>query len=210
MLTSSSYQDHLPSTLIELRPVTPDPDQSRAGTAARCIPLRRCTMHNGPSSNPSGNTGGRGGRPIKHCRTLVLDAIFYVVWGIAWRPIPAEFPPATMGTRSSSAGSAREYGGGSTTHYVIATVCEAAAMRSRRRRSSLPIGAGFRRRARVEAWIRCGETERAQTPHRSGLERAVSPMRALGSWVAPVHRSVAMPSDRAQSRVSVSMALSSS
>src|SRR3954449_7085134 len=30
---------------------------------------------------PPGNTGGRGGRPEKHPRRRVLDAIFYVVQG---------------------------------------------------------------------------------------------------------------------------------
>jgi transposase len=43
-----------------------------------------------------GNTAGRGGRPEKHPRRLVLDAIFYLVrGGIAWRQLPAEFPPPT-------------------------------------------------------------------------------------------------------------------
>ena len=41
-----------------------------------------------------GNTAGRGGRPEKHSRRLVLDAIFYLVrGGIAWRARPADFPP---------------------------------------------------------------------------------------------------------------------
>jgi transposase len=41
-----------------------------------------------------GNTGGRGGRPEKHPRRLVLDAIFYVVvGGIAWAALPHDFPP---------------------------------------------------------------------------------------------------------------------
>jgi transposase len=44
---------------------------------------------------PPGNTGGRGGRPEKHPRRRVLDAIFYLVrGGIAWAALPAEFPPA--------------------------------------------------------------------------------------------------------------------
>jgi transposase len=44
---------------------------------------------------PPGNTGGRGGRPEKHDRRRVLDAIFYLVrGGIAWAALPAEFPPA--------------------------------------------------------------------------------------------------------------------
>jgi transposase len=42
-----------------------------------------------------GNTGGHGGRPEKHPRRRVLDAIFYLVrGGIAWAALPAEFPPA--------------------------------------------------------------------------------------------------------------------
>jgi transposase len=42
----------------------------------------------------AGSTGGRGGRPEKWDRRLVLDAIFYLVrGGIAWRVLPADFPP---------------------------------------------------------------------------------------------------------------------
>src|SRR3954454_23862402 len=55
-----------------------------------------------PLLPPPGNTGGRGGRPEKHPRRRVLDAIFYVVrGGIAWAALPAEFPPAktVYGTR---------------------------------------------------------------------------------------------------------------
>ncbi|MEU4332765.1 transposase [Nonomuraea dietziae] len=41
-----------------------------------------------------GNTGGKGGRPEKHPRRLVLDAIFYVArGGIAWAQLPRDFPP---------------------------------------------------------------------------------------------------------------------
>jgi transposase len=48
-----------------------------------------------PLLPPPGNTGGRGGRPEKHPRRRVLDAIFYVVrGGIAWSALPVEFPPA--------------------------------------------------------------------------------------------------------------------
>lgn len=48
-----------------------------------------------PLLPPPGNTGGKGGRPEKYCRREVLDSIFYVVrGGIAWRQLPAEFPPA--------------------------------------------------------------------------------------------------------------------
>nr|WP_271213674.1 IS5 family transposase [Rhodococcus wratislaviensis] len=42
-----------------------------------------------------GSTAGRGGRPEKHCRPLIVDAILYIVRsGIAWRQLPMEFPPA--------------------------------------------------------------------------------------------------------------------
>lgn len=42
-----------------------------------------------------GNAQGRGGRPEKHPRRRVLDAIFYLVrGGIAWAALPREFPPA--------------------------------------------------------------------------------------------------------------------
>jgi transposase len=48
-----------------------------------------------PLLPPPGNTGGRGGRPEKHPRRRILDAIFYLVRnGIAWAALPAEFPPA--------------------------------------------------------------------------------------------------------------------
>jgi transposase len=41
-----------------------------------------------------GNTGGKGGCPEKHPRRVILDAIFYLVrGGIAWRQLPADFPP---------------------------------------------------------------------------------------------------------------------
>ena len=49
-----------------------------------------------PLLPPPGNTAGHGGRPEKHPRRRVLDAIFYLVrGGLAWRQLPAEFPPAT-------------------------------------------------------------------------------------------------------------------
>lgn len=47
-----------------------------------------------PLLPPPGNTGGRGGRPEKHPRRQVLDAIFYLVrGGIAWAALPHGFPP---------------------------------------------------------------------------------------------------------------------
>ena len=49
-----------------------------------------------PLLPPSGNAVSRVGRPEKHCRRLIMDAILYLVrGGIAWRQLPAEFPPPT-------------------------------------------------------------------------------------------------------------------
>jgi len=46
-----------------------------------------------PLLPPPGNAG-RGGRPEKHPRRRVLDAIFYLVrGGIAWAALPHDFPP---------------------------------------------------------------------------------------------------------------------
>jgi transposase len=48
----------------------------------------------GPLLPAPGHTKGRGGRPEKHPRRLVLDAIFYLVrGGIAWAALPHDFPP---------------------------------------------------------------------------------------------------------------------
>ena len=48
-----------------------------------------------PLLPPPGNTAGRGGRPEKYPRRIILDAIFSVVGGgIAWRQLPGDFPPA--------------------------------------------------------------------------------------------------------------------
>jgi len=48
-----------------------------------------------PLLPPPGNAAGHGGRPEKHPRRFILDAIFYVIrGGIAWRQMPSDFPPA--------------------------------------------------------------------------------------------------------------------
>ncbi|MEV6907212.1 transposase [Amycolatopsis sp. NPDC051071] len=48
-----------------------------------------------PLPPPPGNNTDKGGRPEKHPRRLVLDAIFYLSrGGIAWRQMPNDFPPA--------------------------------------------------------------------------------------------------------------------
>ena len=42
-----------------------------------------------------GSTAGRGGRPERHCRRVMVDAILYIVRGaIAWRQLPVEFASA--------------------------------------------------------------------------------------------------------------------
>ena len=47
-----------------------------------------------PLLPPAGSARGRGGRPEKHPRRLVLDAIFYLVrGGNAWAQLPRDFPP---------------------------------------------------------------------------------------------------------------------
>jgi transposase len=39
---------------------------------------------------------GAGGRPEKHCRRVLIDAVLYVLdGGIKWRSLPADFPPWT-------------------------------------------------------------------------------------------------------------------
>lgn len=49
-----------------------------------------------PLLPPPGNTAGRGGRPEKHYRRMILDTILHLVRGrIAWRQLPAGFPPPT-------------------------------------------------------------------------------------------------------------------
>ncbi|WP_280661491.1 transposase [Geodermatophilus sp. DF01_2] len=51
-----------------------------------------------PLLPPPGNTGGRGGRPEKHPRRRMLDAIFYVVrGGIAWAKAPSLIPSPARG-----------------------------------------------------------------------------------------------------------------
>ncbi|MCW2917931.1 MAG: family transposase [Actinomycetia bacterium] len=48
-----------------------------------------------PLLPPPGNHRGRGGRPEKWPRRLILDAIFNLVrGGIAWAQLPHDFPPS--------------------------------------------------------------------------------------------------------------------
>ena len=69
-----------------------------------------------------GSTAGRGGRPEKHCRRVIVDAILYIVrGGIAWRQLPVEFASAGTGTRCSPGGPAAGRGSASSTR--CATDC---------------------------------------------------------------------------------------
>lgn len=76
----------------------PSRDESVAGSDCRAYPSSSMTDRQwlliAPLLPAPGNTLGKGGRPEKHPRRLVLDAIFYVVrGGIPWRQLPREFPP---------------------------------------------------------------------------------------------------------------------
>jgi transposase len=71
------------------------------GVAARCAFYPSSSVDDmqwavlEPLFPPPGNAAGKGGRPEKHPRRVVVDAIFYVVrGGIAWRQLPSDFPPA--------------------------------------------------------------------------------------------------------------------
>lgn len=76
------------------------PVRDQSSTRARCSVYPSSSITDAqwavlaPLLPPPGNTRGRGGRPEKHPRRQVLDAIFYLVrGGIAWAALPREFPP---------------------------------------------------------------------------------------------------------------------
>ena len=88
---------------------------------------------------PPGNTGGRGGRPEKHRRRLVLDAIFYLLTGrIAWAALPHGSRPTRPSTACSPAEPRPEAGSRSTTRCATRSASTKAATPPRRRRSSTP------------------------------------------------------------------------
>lgn len=81
-------------------PAHPNESSRAAGRPAACGFYPTSSMTDAqwaviePLLPPPGNTRGRGGRPEKHPRRLVLDAIFYLVrGGIAWAALPHGFPP---------------------------------------------------------------------------------------------------------------------
>ena len=88
-----------------------------------------------PLLPPPGNSAGRGGRPEKHPRRRVLDAIFYLVrGGLAWAALPAEFPPAKTVYGCSGAGPGRGRGPASTTRCATGPGSGPDGIRCRRRR----------------------------------------------------------------------------
>ena len=130
-----------------------------------------------PLLPPPGNTEGRGGRPEKHCRRMILDAILYLVrGGIAWRQLPAEFPPPTTvhgifvrWIRCGGVAARPRHAAGPTT----------GAHRTRplpdRGNHRLPDGARGRHGAPVDARVgRRQENERPQTPHRRRRQRVAA------------------------------------
>src|SRR5512135_2576976 len=104
-----------------------------------------------------GNTAGRGGRPEKHSRRLVLDAIFYLVrGGIVWRNCRSgsrRRPPSTTG---SAPGPRLAGGRPSMTRCAIWCVSTRAATRSPPPRASTP--------NRGTASAPCPEPPEATTP----------------------------------------------
>ncbi|MGW7825020.1 transposase [Streptomyces puniciscabiei] len=77
---------------------------------------------------------GRGGRPEAYCHRAMLDAIRYLVDGIKWRAMPADFPPWDRAMRSSAAGVTMAWSGSSTTGCADRSARSWAVMRSRRPR----------------------------------------------------------------------------
>ena len=123
-----------------------------------------------PLLPPPGNTKGRGGRPEKHPRRLVLDAIFYLVrGGIAWAQLPREFPPHQtvygMFTRWARHGAWQQI------HDALRDLVRVhqGVTRCPPRRSSTPSRYAAPRPCRSKPRLRCREKDqRPETAHRGG------------------------------------------
>ncbi|WP_332113173.1 transposase [Rhodococcus opacus] len=119
-------------------PVVPAPRGGRDGCAvypSSVTDAEWTTLE--PLLPAPGSTAGRGGRPEKHCRPLIVDAILYIVrGGIAWRQLPMEFPPAgtvyAVFTRCPTAAG----GSASSTRCATACGCVTGGTGARPRRSS--------------------------------------------------------------------------
>jgi len=121
-----------------------------------------------------GSTAGRGGRPEKHCRRVIVDAIMYIVrGGIAWRQLPVEFPPAgtvyAVFARWSRSGAWQR---------ILDALRDRLRVRSGRDRCPTAgdhrLADGTRRGHRAPIQPRLGwrqENERRQAAHRRGRER---------------------------------------
>src|SRR3954471_19779903 len=76
----------------------PDPRRSRQASGLWLLSVLvadRCAVGAAGAAAAAAGQCRRPGRPEKHPRRRVLDAIFYLVrGGIAWAALPAEFPPA--------------------------------------------------------------------------------------------------------------------
>jgi transposase len=83
---------------------------------------------------PAASTGGRGGRPEKGDRRLVLDAIFSLVrGGIAWPALPGDVPPHQTVDALSAGGPGRGRGAGARQRWVNGRVWPTGAAQCRPR-----------------------------------------------------------------------------
>ena len=121
-----------------------------------------------------GSTAGRGGRPEKHCRRVIVDAILYIVrGGIGWRQLPVEFPPA--GTVYAVFARWARSGGW---QRILDALRDRLRVRAGRRpvpeRGDHRLADGTRRRHRAPIQPRLGwrqQNQRRQAAHRRGCER---------------------------------------
>jgi hypothetical protein len=169
----------------------PSPYISSCPSCPPCSDGHRCAVYSSwsltdaqwavlePLLPPPGNAAGRGGRPEKYCRRLILDVILYVVrGGIAWRQLPGGVPARIDGVRDLRALGPR---GGVAAHPRCVArpgtgPCRAGAVPER---SGHRLADRARRRHRGAVSSRVGRREtdeRGQAPRRggcSGLQLAV-------------------------------------
>ncbi len=129
-----------------------------------------------PLLPPPGNTGGRGGRPEKHDRRRVLDAIFYVVrGGIAWAALRRSSRRPRRSMDCSAAGSGPGCGSGCTTPYATEPGSPPDARRCPPRRDRLRLGARRGHRTHGQPRLRRRQAgQRPQAPPGGGHHRAAA------------------------------------